>query len=134
VWQEGARSTVQSVVTALLPPSLLPNPGVVPSSPSTLTDLCGGFHFTGLPKVRYSIRAFGADGGQAVVDDVESGATSVRVVLASVGSIEGTLVGFGPSPMINATNRLDVTRLGVVDGDHFRITGLRAGSYSITAQ
>jgi RNA polymerase sigma factor (sigma-70 family) len=128
-----ARGSRPDLITALLPPAMLPNPSVV-DLPSTISDAHGGFRFTNLPHYAFAVRAYGPDGGQAVTENVPAGTSNVRVVLASSGAIEGTFVGFGPTPAIDATNHLDVARIGAVDGTRFTIAGLHAGTYSVTAQ
>ncbi|HEX7703227.1 MAG TPA: hypothetical protein VF403_20955, partial [Kofleriaceae bacterium] len=128
-----ARATNSTVVTSLAPPAMLPNPSVV-TSPSTISNAHGEFRFRKLPHFSYAVRAYGADGGEAVAEGVPAGTTNLRIVLTSSGAIDGTFAGFGPAPSVNATNHLDVARIAAIDGDHFTIVGLRAGTYSVTAQ
>ncbi|MFT3698841.1 MAG: sigma-70 family RNA polymerase sigma factor [Kofleriaceae bacterium] len=120
--------------TALMPPSMLPNPSVISEEPNTVTDARGRFRIEHLPDAHYAVRAYGADGGQAVVDNVPAKTLDVRVVLDRSAMIEGDLVGFDDSPSISATNHFDHARLATVDGTHFEIHGLRPGTYSVTAQ
>ncbi|HEX7700390.1 MAG TPA: carboxypeptidase regulatory-like domain-containing protein, partial [Kofleriaceae bacterium] len=123
----------RSVISALLPPSAQPNPALISSEPNTVTDSRGAFRFRGLQHVKYTVRARGADGGEALaVTDAGSG--NVTLTLPRSGSIEGTLVGFGPAPAANATNSTDVARDATVDGTHFEVIGLHAGTYAVSAQ
>jgi uncharacterized protein (DUF2141 family) len=112
---------------------MMPNPSVV-TSQTTITDVRGQFRFTDLPRTTYSLVAYGADGGDTITDQIAAGTTNARVTLVSSGTIEGTLADFGPLPSVNATNHLDMARIAAVDGTHFSIAGLRAGTYSVTAQ
>jgi hypothetical protein len=130
----GSPETERAMVTALLPPSVMPNPALISAEPNTVTDSRGAFRFHGLQHYKYSVRAYGPDGGEVVATSIDAGATNVTLTLPRSGSIEGALVGFGPAPSVDATNSRDVARVATVDGTHFEVIGLHAGTYSITAQ
>ena len=101
----------------------------------TLTDHAGHFSLTRLPSGSYRIFALGRDGSATSTDAIATGTTSVRIVLASAGAIEGKLVGFTTPPVVMGT-LMSGGRENVdfeVDGSTFKATGLAPGDYTLQA-
>ncbi|MDB4959918.1 MAG: hypothetical protein JWO36_7487 [Myxococcales bacterium] len=103
--------------------------------PATFTDKDGGFTLTGLTSGTYALQARSGDGAETTVPNIAAGASNAVITLERAGSIEGKLVGFPSAPVIYA-RVIGVVKLtpGLVDGETFRIPGLRPGRYIIDAQ
>ncbi|MEO8846926.1 MAG: sigma-70 family RNA polymerase sigma factor, partial [Kofleriaceae bacterium] len=100
----------------------------------TRADDGGGFVIDGLTPGRYHLRARLADGSVGDALKVAAGATDVVITLVRPGSIDGTLVGFTGSPWVLAATELRADRdvhQAAVDGDHFSISGLTPGNYTV---
>jgi hypothetical protein len=105
--------------------------------PSVRADASGAFEVKNLARGVYNLHAHAADGSEAEIFGVASGAKGVEVKLIRPGAIEGTLVGFATSPVVQArtlTPDLVMGNTAVVEGDHFTITGLTPGKYTVEAQ
>ncbi|MEP6865515.1 MAG: sigma-70 family RNA polymerase sigma factor, partial [Deltaproteobacteria bacterium] len=101
----------------------------------TLTDDLGHFALKHLPVGNYRIFALGRDGSATGTDAITTGTTTVRIVLAAAGAIEGKLVGFTTPPIVMGT-LMTGGRENVdfeVDGSTFRATGLPPGDYTLQA-
>ena len=103
--------------------------------PSTFTDKDGGFTLTGLTTGTYALQAHSSDGAEATVPSITAGASDATITLERPGSIDGKLVGFPSAPVIYArmVGAVKFTP-GIVEGDGFRVPGLRPGRYIIDAQ
>jgi protocatechuate 3,4-dioxygenase beta subunit len=103
--------------------------------PTTSTDADGAFTLNDLAPGAYALEAQGADGGEGVATGIEAGAKGVTLKIERAGTITGTLVGFAKPPVVYALPKGPFKLFsGVVDGQTFRITGLRPGRYTVNAQ
>ncbi|HUS27900.1 MAG TPA: carboxypeptidase regulatory-like domain-containing protein [Kofleriaceae bacterium] len=103
--------------------------------PMTSTDADGSFTLNELAPGQYALEAHAADGGEGMVTGVAAGAKSVAIKIERAGSITGTLVGFTKPPVVYATPQGPFKLFtGTVDGQSFRVTGLRPGRYTVNAQ
>ncbi|MEO6775998.1 MAG: sigma-70 family RNA polymerase sigma factor [Kofleriaceae bacterium] len=110
---------------------------VFDSAPTTvaITDEDGHFAIERLSAGSYSVLATAREGAEQRQDAVAAGRDDVRLVLATAGRIEGTLVGFTTTPIV-----LGILSSGghepvdlEVDGDHFAASGLSPGPYVLSA-
>ncbi|MEO8706023.1 MAG: sigma-70 family RNA polymerase sigma factor [Kofleriaceae bacterium] len=104
----------------------------------TRADEGGGFILENLaPQARYDLRARTSDGSTGVVYDVKAGTANVEIKLVRPGAITGTLAGFTGAVNVLASKALfgeeDVYE-AKIDGDHFSITGLQPGNYTVQAR
>jgi hypothetical protein len=99
------------------------------------SDGVGAFRIAGLVSGTYSVAARGRDGGIAIVDRVDAGATGISITLDPASSIDGTLLGFANMPSVIATPMHGVVGAFELDrdGTHFHGGGLSAGPYVVTA-
>ncbi|HET9987329.1 MAG TPA: PDZ domain-containing protein, partial [Kofleriaceae bacterium] len=96
----------------------------------------GGFVIEGLAPGNYDLRARMADGSVGDVKRVAAGTSGVTISLVRPGTIEGSLVGFATPPEVIAAIGTWIehdVHEGRVAGDHFTITGLKPGSYTVQA-
>lgn len=104
--------------------------------PSTSTDAEGRFTLADLAPGNYALSAKATDGSEGIAPAIAAGATDAIVKIERAASIDGKLVGFTQPPVVYA-RPLDGTMSltsGNVDGQTFRMTGLRAGRYLVNAQ
>jgi hypothetical protein len=103
----------------------------------TRADDNGGFILDDLVAgSRYDLRARTSDGSTGEVLNVVAGTTGLEIKLVRPGAISGTLVGFTGTISVLAGKALygqEDTYEGKVDGDHFSITGLQPGNYTVQA-
>jgi protocatechuate 3,4-dioxygenase beta subunit len=104
--------------------------------PGAVTDQAGEFSIDELTDGTYALQARSARGEEAVLTTVAAGTSGVTLVLERPGAIEGKLVGFSGQPIVTAVPVEGTFRVetGIVDGDSFRIVGLRSGRYAVNAQ
>ncbi|MEP6864762.1 MAG: carboxypeptidase regulatory-like domain-containing protein [Deltaproteobacteria bacterium] len=99
----------------------------------TITDQAGHFLLTRLPTGSYRIFALARDGGATSTEAILTGTSTVKIVLASAGAIQGRLVGFSTPPIVMGT-LMSGGRENVdfeVDGSSFKATGLAPGDYTL---
>ncbi|HEY4055107.1 MAG TPA: sigma-70 family RNA polymerase sigma factor [Kofleriaceae bacterium] len=123
---------------ALISDARVSVPGSTWGDPArTRADEGGGFIVENLVAgVHYDLRASTSDGRRGDVQDVAAGATGVDITLVRPGTVTGTLVGLPPSVMVVASQALtgnDDVYEAKVDGDHFAITGVPPGHYTVQA-
>jgi len=100
-----------------------------------VTDANGHFAIQHLAPGMYRVLATARNGASKTADAVAAGTHDLRISLDRAGSIEGTLVGFRSQPaimgiMISSGHQpVDFE----IEGDHFRASGLAAGTYAISA-
>jgi protocatechuate 3,4-dioxygenase beta subunit len=103
--------------------------------PMTSTDVDGAFTIGDLAPGPYALEANVADGGEGLATGIEAGAKNVTIKVERAGSIAGTLVGFTKPPVVYATPEGPFKLFsGIVEGQTFRVSGLRPGRYTVNAQ
>lgn len=103
--------------------------------PTSSTDADGAFTITGLAPGQYALDAHAGDGAEGTVTGIEAGATSVTITIERASAIAGKLVGFTKTPVVYAMAPGSMKWLpGTVDGQTFRVSGLRPGHYLVSAQ
>jgi hypothetical protein len=110
--------------------------GRVGIAPSVVTNSSGMFSLPNVVPGTYFVRARDAEGRESLLDNVPVPGGSVTIVLHQTGTIDGTFVGFDERPMISAYASIDahaVSASADVQGEHFRITDLAAGTYTVKA-
>jgi protocatechuate 3,4-dioxygenase beta subunit len=102
----------------------------------TATDADGNFTLSGVLPGTYALQARSTDGGEAVVNGIQAGATGVAITMTRPGSITGTLTGYTQPPVIYATpwNAPNKLSPGSVTGTTFRIPAVKPGRYVVNAQ
>ena len=105
--------------------------------PSAMTDVSGRFEIGGLARGAYNLHAHAADGSEAELLGIVTGAQPVTIKLARPGAIEGTLVGFSTPPIVELhteTPDLSTGSRAIVDGTRFSAPGLPPGRYTVQAR
>ena len=103
--------------------------------PMSSTDADGAFMISGLAPGQYAVEAQAGDGAEGTVTGVEAGAKSVTIKVERASAIAGKLVGFTKTPVVYAMAPGSMKWLpGTVDGQTFRVSGLRPGRYLVSAQ
>jgi RNA polymerase sigma-70 factor (ECF subfamily) len=105
--------------------------------PETISGTDGTFALSDLMEGNYALHVGTSAGGEAVVSDIPAGQQGLRVTIHPTGGVDGQVVGFTQTPQV-AAMRLDRSEptlpvFGVVDGTSFRIRGLAAGRWRVTA-
>jgi hypothetical protein len=109
------------------------------ATPMATTDTSGRFTLRDLPEGTYTIRAQAANASQRV-KGVAAGTKGVELELPGLGTIDGTLVGFGKPPTVMAfmTNDDDMMNAmpmrATIAGKKFTFANVPAGQYSIMAR
>lgn len=105
-----------------------------------VTGVDGRFAIDHLAAGRYTLRAYRKGGGEAVAEHVDVGATDVALVIATTGSIAGTVTGPAGQPpdefMVTVTDRttgVDRDESFYRTGGSFAIRDLPAGHFQVTA-
>jgi RNA polymerase sigma-70 factor (ECF subfamily) len=104
--------------------------------PSVRADANGGFEIGGLARGVYSLHAHAGDGSEVEVSGITAGATNVELRLVHPGAIDGQLVGFTTPPRVTGvmmSANLFMGHDAIVDGDHFTLSGLPPGKYTVEA-
>jgi hypothetical protein len=104
---------------------------------SVMTDANGKFEIGQLARGSYSLHAHAADGSEAEALGVATPGDPVTITLTRPGAIEGTLVGFSTTPVVETATLTPDLHLGgdaVVEGNTFSQVGLRPGSYTVEAK
>lgn len=104
---------------------------------SVMTDASGKFVISDLARGTYNIHAHAADGSETEVLDIPTAGDPITITLARPGAIEGTLVGFSTTPIVESntlTADLHIGGSAVVEGNTFSIVGLPPGKYTIEAK
>lgn len=104
---------------------------------SVMTDANGKFEISNLARGTYNVHAHAADGSETEVLDIPTAGDPITVTLARPGSIEGTLVGFSTTPIVESntlTADLHIGGTAVVEGNTFSLVGLPPGKYTIEAK
>jgi hypothetical protein len=105
--------------------------------PSVMSDATGRFEIAGLPPGGYSVQAHAADGGEAELLGIPAGGDPITIALPRPGTIDGTLLGFSTTPVVELiTETFDLTtgHHAIVDGSRFLASGLPPGRYSVLAR
>lgn len=103
--------------------------------PMSSTDADGAFTISGLAPGQYAVEAHAGDGAEGTVMGIDAGAKSVTIRVERASAIAGKLVGFTKTPVVYAMPPGSMKWLpGTVDGDTFRVSGLRPGHYLVSAQ
>ncbi len=105
---------------------------IVTAAPGTVTDAAGRFALDGIVVGEAYLLATSADGGEAVVGPLVTGAKDVVVTVPRAGSIAVKTVGFGPKPRVIVSDRGSADRDRVIDGTDAVFAGLRAGTYAVS--
>jgi hypothetical protein len=106
-----------------------------------VTSADGTFTISDLLAGDYNVVARGGDGAEMrTPSSVAAGSRNVRLVLATPGAIEGTLVGFSSTPNVFARltsggpgSMMDAGLKATTVGTTFRIRGVAPGTYSVLA-
>lgn len=110
---------------------------VMMSLASVMTDANGKFVIGNLARGTYNVHAHASDGSETEVLDIAAAGDPVTITLARPGAIEGTLVGFSTTPIVESntlTADLHIGGTAVVEGNTFSIVGLPAGKYTVEAK
>jgi len=102
-----------------------------------MSDATGRFQIAGLTSGTYSVQAHAADGGEAELLGISAGADAVTIMVPRPGIIDGTLLGFSATPIveiITETPDLTTGRYAFVDGSQFSAPSLPPGRYTVLAQ
>lgn len=103
--------------------------------PMTSTDADGAFTISGLAPGQYAVEAHAGDGAEGTIMGIEAGAKSVTIKIERASAIAGKLVGFTKTPVVYAMAPGAMKWIpGTVDGQTFRVSGLRPGHYLVSAQ
>jgi RNA polymerase sigma factor (sigma-70 family) len=104
---------------------------------SVMTDANGKFEIGKLARGSYNLHAHAADGSEAEVLGIATPGDSVTITLARPGAIEGTLVGFSTTPVVETATLTADLHIGgdaVVEGNTFSQVGMRPGRYTVEAK
>ena len=104
--------------------------------PSAVTDTNGAFAIADLPEDEYALEARAPDGSEGTLAPVRAAATNAVIRVQRSAGIDGTLVGFGETPVVYAQSRTDTSRFqsAQLEGSTFTFRGLAPGRYILTAQ
>src|SRR5262249_37710447 len=105
--------------------------------PSIMSAADGTFTIQNLARGNYNLHAHGFDGSEGDALNIAAGSGGVAIKMIKPGRVEGTLVGFTQPPqvhMLTLTTDLFIGGVPIVEGDHFRQTGVRPGKYAIEAK
>jgi RNA polymerase sigma-70 factor (ECF subfamily) len=111
--------------------------GVTTDLASVMTDGNGKFEIGGLARGTYNIHAHAADGSETEVLGIPAAGDPITITLARAGAIEGTLVGFSTTPLVETntlTADLHIGGTAIVDGNTFSQVGLPPGKYTVEAK
>ena len=111
--------------------------GVTTDLASVMADENGKFEIGGLARGTYNLHAHAADGSETEVLGIPAAGDPVTIKLSRAGGIEGTLVGFSTTPLVETntlTADLHIGGTAVVDGNTFSQTGLPPGKYTVEAK
>jgi RNA polymerase sigma factor (sigma-70 family) len=110
---------------------------VMMSLASVMTDANGKFEISNLARGTYNVHAHAADGSETEVLDIPTAGDPITVTLARPGSIDGKLVGFSTTPIVESntlTADLHIGGTAIVEGNTFSLVGLPPGKYTIEAK
>jgi hypothetical protein len=135
VTDDAGTPVVDAIVKAM--PAIGDEPPVFQSwrrLPMTSTDGEGRFTIRDLPPGKHAIQARGVDGAEGTTPPVSAGSTGVEVRMERPGTIVGKLAGFTQTPVVYARTLVGFRQIaGDVDGQTFRVSGLRPGRYLVNA-
>jgi RNA polymerase sigma factor (sigma-70 family) len=104
---------------------------------ATMTDVDGRFTIEDLSSGPHALQVRTGTGLETIVQGIAAGRKDVTVVLASAGSIEGTLAGFAGTPRVFAMRQdsraSDAPLRGTVTGASFVVPSLSPGNYVVSA-
>jgi RNA polymerase sigma factor (sigma-70 family) len=104
---------------------------------SVMTDANGKFEIGNLARGTYNLHAHAADGSETEVLGIPTAGDPVTIKLARPGAIQGTLVGFSTTPIVETntlTADLHIGGNAVVEGNTFSQVGLPPGKYTVEAK
>jgi protocatechuate 3,4-dioxygenase beta subunit len=95
----------------------------------------GTFAVKNLAPGAYGLSARAGDGSEGIVSPIAAGKRDATIKIERAGSIEGKLVGFTQPPVVYARSFGAFNLVaGSVEGNAFRVVGLRPGRYIVNAQ
>jgi hypothetical protein len=104
---------------------------------SVMTDANGKFEIGNLARGTYNLHAHAGDGSETEVLGIPTAGDPVTIKLARPGAIQGTLVGFSTTPIVETntlTADLHIGGNAVVEGNTFSQVGLPPGKYTVEAK
>jgi RNA polymerase sigma-70 factor (ECF subfamily) len=125
---------VEALVDVVGGPRDMQGAGMLGAGRLAVTDLAGRFELRGLPPGSYNLYAYGADGSQGTAREITAGSSNVVITLPEAGGMEGTITGFGETPIIMIEERGHRERAVVSDGGRFAVHGLQPGTYAVSAR
>ena len=106
------------------------------AQPGAISTADGKFVIEDLDAATYVVRARTGDGSEGIARGIAAGQKNVVVTVQRAGAIDGSLVGFSSPPAVQAVRTAGFNQSSVfatVDGNHFHLSGLSAGSYQVAA-
>jgi RNA polymerase sigma factor (sigma-70 family) len=104
---------------------------------SVMTDTNGKFEIGNLARGTYNLHAHASDGSETEVLGISTAGDPVTIKLARPGAIQGTLVGFSTTPLVETntlTADLHISSNAIVEGNTFSQVGMPPGRYTVEAK